>query len=344
MEEEKRQFAVLIDADNISSKYAASIFNELDAYGFASCRRIYGNWSKSNGWSEEILLENSIIPIQQFSYTSGKNSTDVAMVIDAMDLLYSRKVDGFCLVTSDSDFTRLAMRLREEKMYVIGMGESKTPISLTKACNRFIHLNLITEQADAESGSVLHGAEIGGAGGTRSGVTKARHAENGSGSGMEVGSDSVLDARENVTSIQEIESVITEYINKKGDDPAELAGIGSRLNEKFSDFDVRNYGYTKMSVFVSEEFSKFEVIQRDKQCYVRKRDEADKSVIIREITQMIEKNGGMIDNLAVVHDQLHSRHPEFDLKDYGYSRLSSFLRSIKSLTVNGNTVRLRDKK
>ena len=105
------------------------------------------NWSgKSNGWKEQVLLENSITPVQQFSYTTGKNSTDMAMVIDAMDILYSGKVDGFCLVTSDSDFTRLAMRLREENMYVIGMGESKTPMALTKACNKFIHLNLINKQ------------------------------------------------------------------------------------------------------------------------------------------------------------------------------------------------------
>ena len=111
-EEEKKHFAVLIDADNISEKYAASIFNEIADYGYASYRRIYGNWAKGNGWKEDTLLENSINPIQQFNYTIGKNATDMAMVIDAMDILYSGKVDGFCLVTSDSDFTKLAMRLR----------------------------------------------------------------------------------------------------------------------------------------------------------------------------------------------------------------------------------------
>ena len=149
--EEKLQFAVLIHAENVSAKYAAVIFDELEKYGYASCRRIYGNWSKENGWKEEILLAYSIIPIQQFSYTAGKNSTDIAIVIDAMDLLYQRKVDGFCLVTSDSDFTRLAMRLREEKKYVLGMGESKTPLALTRACNKFIHLNLI-DASDKDTG------------------------------------------------------------------------------------------------------------------------------------------------------------------------------------------------
>ena len=146
-EEEKKHFAVLIDADNISEKYASSIFNEIADYGYASYRRIYGNWAKGNGWKEDTLLENSINPIQQFNYTIGKNATDMAMVIDAMDILYSGKVDGFCLVTSDSDFTKLAMRLREEQKYVIGMGESKTfmpePMlsGWIKSCRRWLSRN-----------------------------------------------------------------------------------------------------------------------------------------------------------------------------------------------------------
>ena len=112
--ESKMQIAVLIDSENVSSRYASIIFNEIETYGFATYRRIYGNWTKNNGWSENILLENSITPIQQFNYTSGKNSSDMTMVIDAMDILYSGQVDGFCIVSSDSDFTRLAARLREE--------------------------------------------------------------------------------------------------------------------------------------------------------------------------------------------------------------------------------------
>ena len=247
MEEEKRQFAVLIDADNISPKYAPIIFDELDAYGFASCRRIYGNWSKSNGWKEELLLEYSIIPVQQFSYTSGKNATDMAMVIDAMDLLYGNKVDGFCLVTSDSDFTRLAMRLREEQKYVIGMGESKTPVALTRACNKFIHLNLIYEQDKTE----------------------------------EEDKEEVLETEEidNVTSIEEISQTISSLINENGNEPVDLAMIGNRLNEKFSDFDVRNYGYTKLSVFIDEEMDNFILYQEDTNCYVAFKELPSREVI-----------------------------------------------------------------
>ena len=212
--EDKKQFAVLIDSDNISAKYASSIFNEIENYGYASFRRIYGNWSsRANGWKEEILLENSITPVQQFAYTSGKNATDMAMVIDAMDILYSGKVDGFCLVTSDSDFTRLAMRLREENMYVIGMGESKTPMALTKACNRFILLNLINKQvSDEETASEANASS-----GSRRKGSRASEEEHGSA----------------VTPLSQIEEAVISMINDNENKGkiTYLGEIGSRLND-----------------------------------------------------------------------------------------------------------------
>ena len=143
-------FALLIDADNVSARYIKPILTELSKYGNITYKRIYGDWTNTqhSSWKDE-LLKNSITPIQQFSYTQGKNSTDSAMIIDAMDILYAKDVDGFCIVSSDSDFTRLAMRLREEKKFVLGMGESKTPLALTRACNKFIHLDLIGEARGA---------------------------------------------------------------------------------------------------------------------------------------------------------------------------------------------------
>lgn len=300
--ENKRQFAVLIDSDNISSKYAASIFNEIENYGYASFRRIYGNWSKGNGWKEEILLENSITPVQQFAYTSGKNSTDMTMVIDAMDILYSGKVDGFCLVTSDSDFTRLAMRLREENMYVIGMGESKTPMALTKACNKFIHLNLINKQkaADEEHGS-------------------------------------------SVTPLSQIEDAIISFINDNENKGkiTYLGEIGSRLNDKFTDFDVRNYGYTKLVVFLQDTCPRLTLYQIDSAYAVGFGGHLDRQKLEREIMLLIQENGGQIDNLSLVYEEIRKKHPSFDLKDYGYGRLSSFLRSFPRLSVNGNIVSMK---
>ncbi|MCM1498621.1 MAG: NYN domain-containing protein [Clostridium sp.] len=308
--EEKMQFAVLIDAENVSAKYASIIFDELEKYGFASCRRIYGNWSKGSGWKEQILLEYSIIPIQQFSYTAGKNSTDMAMVIDAMDLLYQNKVGGFCLVTSDSDFTRLAMRLREENKYVLGMGESKTPPALTRACNRFIHLNLIDESGKENN--------------------------TGDSGNLHDNSDPSY-----VTSIKDLEKAILTILNESSKGRADLGAIGSRLSEKYPDFDVRNYGYSKLSVFIHEEMPGFQINREGSHNFVKKHSQFEREDIKNEVIEMIKKNNGMIDNLSIINDELKQRHDGFDLHDYGYSRISSFLRSIDRLVVEENQVRLK---
>ena len=145
------RFALLIDADNVSAKYIQPILDELSKYGNVTYKRIYGDWTRPNSasWKEE-LLQNSITPIQQFSYTHGKNATDSAMIIDAMDMLYTSELEGFCLVSSDSDFTRLASRLRESGKTVIGMGENKTPSPFRKACDIFTELELLLEDSTME--------------------------------------------------------------------------------------------------------------------------------------------------------------------------------------------------
>lgn len=311
--DEKTQFAVLIDAENVSAKYASIIFDELEKYGFASCRRIYGNWSKGSGWKEEILLEYSIIPIQQFSYTAGKNSTDMAMVIDAMDLLYQNKVEGFCLVTSDSDFTRLAMRLREENKYVIGMGESKTPPALTRACNRFIHLNLIDESGKESNGTDMNNT----------------HESN---------------DPNYVTSIRDLEKSILTMLNESSKGTLDLGVVGRRLSERYPDFDVRNYGYSKLSVFINEEMPGFTITREGNHNYVGKNGQIEREEIKNEVIEMIRKNNGMIDNLSIINDKLKLSHKGFDFHDYGYSRISSFLRSIDGLVVDGNQVKLKKKR
>lgn len=307
----RMQFAVLIDADNISSKYAATIFEELEKYGVSTYRRIYGNWSKGNGWSEGMLLEYSIVPVQQFSYTSGKNATDMAMVIDAMDILYKNKVQGFCMVTSDSDFTRLAMRLREENMFVLGMGESKTPVALARACNKFVHLNLVAEQSKvAETIPVSRAA----------------------------------DEEEHVTTIAELRQVILTVINDNGGKQVDLAQLGNRFNDKFTDFDVRNYGYSKLSTLISQEMPEFTLKKIEGHYYVLRSNTISREELEKEICQMIAKNGGSIDNLSTLNDELHKKHKQLDFKQFGFSRISSFLRSMRSVTVHDNEVSLKDKK
>ncbi len=146
------KYAILIDADNISEKYINIILDEAAKNGIATYKRIYGDWTNPQltTW-KRVLLDNSIIPIQQYGYTTGKSSTDSAMIIDAMDILYSGAVDGFCLASSDSDFTRLAARLRESGMQVIGMGESKTPKPFISACNQFKYLDiLLSNESDSD--------------------------------------------------------------------------------------------------------------------------------------------------------------------------------------------------
>lgn len=148
---EDLKLAILIDADNISPKYVKVILDEAATFGVAACKRIYGDWSdvRLKSW-KDALLNNSIIPIQQYSYTTGKNATDSAMIIDAMDLLYGGNLDGFCIVSSDSDFTRLAARLREAGKLVIGMGESKALGPFVKACDQFKYLDLILDHGETD--------------------------------------------------------------------------------------------------------------------------------------------------------------------------------------------------
>lgn len=148
---DEKKFAVLIDADNVSYKYAELIFREASNFGNVKIKKIYGDWSKPElaPW-KDIILDYSIYPVQQFNYTSGKNSTDSAILIDAMDILFSSSVDGFCIVTSDSDFTRLVSRLRESDMYVVGMGERKTPTPLVKACSEFKYLDVLRKNERKE--------------------------------------------------------------------------------------------------------------------------------------------------------------------------------------------------
>ena len=146
---ENQKYALLIDSDNISHKYISYILDEMTKYGVTTYKRIYGDWTspQAGSWREE-LLKNSIIPIQQFQNTVGKNATDSALIIDAMDILYTHNVDGFCIVSSDSDFTRLASRLRESGMNVIGMGEEKTPRSFRAACSIFTNLELLLDDQE----------------------------------------------------------------------------------------------------------------------------------------------------------------------------------------------------
>ena len=219
-ESSDRRFALLIDADNVSARYLKPILNELSKYGTVTIKRIYGDWTLTlHAKWKDALLENSITPIQQFGYTQGKNATDSAMIIDAMDILYTDNVDGFCLVSSDSDFTRLASRLRESGRMVIGMGEKKTPTPFRRACDVFTTLELLVQNKRNEKG----------------------------GGSNAVPKDSVEQA---------VVDIITD--NQNNGKATGLGEIGSRLQKRYPDFDVRSYGTNLLSKLL-EEFTRVRI-------------------------------------------------------------------------------------
>lgn len=232
-----KKFAVLIDSDNVSHKYIKTIIDEVTNDGVATYKRIYGDWTnpKLASW-KDVLLSNSITPIQQYSYTSGKNATDSAMIIDAMDILYSSNVEGFFLVSSDSDFTRLASRLRESGMFVVGMGERKTPTAFISACNKFKYL----EPDEDVKKKVLK---------QKSGAEKDKP-----------DAESEASPRANR---MEIRRVIETIILEKSDDNGWVfvGEIGNILCKRYPDFDCRDYGFPKLTQLVMS-FDTFEVESR----------------------------------------------------------------------------------
>lgn len=268
--EKQYRIALLIDGENVSQKYAKLITDEISEYGTTTYKRVYGDFTNGSvlSWKDN-LREYAMTPVFQFNYTKGKNASDSAMVIDAMDILYSGNVDGFCLVTSDSDFTKLAIRLREAGMLVIGMGEQKTPNSLVRACNTFKYLDLLYSEEEAEE-------ERKAAACTKKETEKqnreseARHrkAENAqkeeaaaekkaSKNAEPVDStdntDSAEDAAQNgIPGKDVIEAEIASIISSRVDEDGwvNLARIGSSLAKRVPGFDPRNYGYKKLRDFI----------------------------------------------------------------------------------------------
>jgi uncharacterized LabA/DUF88 family protein/Fe-S-cluster formation regulator IscX/YfhJ len=230
------KLAVIIDADNVPSGNVKGLMEEIAKYGVPTFKRIYGDWTKPNlaGW-KSTLLENAITPIQQYSYTSGKNSTDSAMIIDAMDILYTERVDGFCIISSDSDFTRLAVRLRESGMKVFGFGEQKTPNPFIVACDKFIYLEILKSSGQVESVK------------TPTSPTPK-----------------VVEQ----TSLHKVDKEIISLIAATVDDVADedgwafLGDVGNLLIKKKPDFDPRNYGFEKLTPLIKSLKKFFDIDER----------------------------------------------------------------------------------
>lgn len=240
------KIAVLIDADNISEKYIQIIMDETANIGIATYKRIYGDWTSQRltSW-KNVLLNHSIIPIQQYGYTTGKSSTDAAMIIDAMDILYSGNVDGFCIVSSDSDFTRLVARLRESGMLVVGMGESKTPKPFIAACNQFKYLDILYSNSLKET---------------------ARSVKQDKQKIKQLKESLPAPASKEKTKVKEepaptpqtdrdtIASAILSIVEDGSDEEGWMfvGDVGNQLAKRYPDFDVRNFGFKKLSSFLAD--------------------------------------------------------------------------------------------
>jgi uncharacterized LabA/DUF88 family protein len=248
--EKELKFALLIDAENISPQYVNIILSEANNMGNVIYKRIYGNWTSSQmGSWKSVILDNAIQPIQQYSNTSGKNSSDSALIIDTMDLLYRTQLDGFCIVSSDSDFTRLASRLRESDKYVLGMGESKTPRSFISACNKFLYLDVLYAESKEED-SANSGTEGTGSQGDTTPCGSA--AGKASRSDSDSNGDNNGNGRGNGKNVRAIRRALIKLTEENSNDNGWIHSglLGSLIIRQFPDFDVRVFGYKKFFQFI----------------------------------------------------------------------------------------------
>lgn len=294
-----KRFALLIDSDNISAAYINNIFDELSQYGIISYKRIYGDWNSNNSkkW-RAVLSDYALQPMQQFANVKGKNATDSFMIIDAMDILYSNTVDGFCLVTSDSDFTRLAARLRESGKMVIGMGESKTHQAFVAACDAFVNLENFKAY----------------------GTKKAETAEK----------EFTIQSKEEIAAW--IQSILVNMDGKR----MSVGEIGERLRRRYSDFDYRNYcdyrGHkcNNLSNFLESLDNLFLQRSGNNQLDVTSAM-LGKNNLKKVIVEMLTKTPEM--EISLFGKKLKEKVPAFNVKDYNCSQLKKFVASLTFLDI-----------
>ena len=287
--------AVLIDGDNASFERMEDIMGFVSRYGDAVVRRIYGDWTRKalSAWKESAR-EHGFRLVQASSHVPGKNTTDIALVIDAMDILYAKDVDGFCIVSSDSDFTRLVSRLRESGKMVIGMGENKTPEPFRKACDKFTILeNLLSEKGLEDGGGESH--EV-------------------------LGREKVEDA---------VIKMIME--NQDNNKQTGLGEVGSRLVSLYPDFDVRSYGYSSLSKFF-EEFDRIQLVKHGHVAWVTlKENRARKEDVDQFVRNLVKGAGEAGMDLGAIGNRVYDKYKDFKLNDYGYSQFKKYVKSISHM-------------
>ena len=376
---EDLNIALLIDADNVSSRYISGILSELSKYGKITIRRMYGDWSQDrlHSWMK-CSSRFSLTPIMQPNNTPGKNASDIGLIIDAMDILYTGDVQGFCIVSSDGDFNKLATRLREAGKFVIGMGEKKTPESFRVSCERFIFLDVIesevpgagrmSEDSNSQAAEAVQqsSAQEASAGRSASSQTTARRRRAAVVSEAAPSYKSVTSGSQKTPAVEEVEpeqdydadsealftdkatienaivSIITD--NSAEGKETGLGEIGSRLVKIFPDFDVRNYHYSKLSEYLKD-FSSLKVENRDNAVWVSLNSSPD-SEIEQQILRIFKRHGTDDMYMTTLKKELLELNPNLDasIRRSGVTRFSVYLhRMIGSVEVNGRHVLLKKK-
>ena len=303
----EKKYALLIDAENADIKYLSNILNELKTYGNVTYKRMYGDFTSSSmrEWNHRAL-EYAIVPIQQPHYSKYKNAADIMLVIDAMDILYNRTVDGFCIVSNDSDYTRLVNRLCEAGYEVIGMGSSNASKTLKAACTEFKNLEKIFSD------------ELG--------LDDVKPA--GSKKGRKSSGSYEDDKNDTITPIEEIRQSVMNLVQK--DEKAGLGGIKSTLQRQFSDFDERNYGFTSIRKFI-ESMKDFQVVQEDSTVYViMKQPDIEELEINQFIRSLLFQKPFEMGELS---NRVHEKFEGFDPKHYGYNQFVKFVSNIDGVVV-----------
>ncbi len=302
----EKRIALLIDAENTSAKYLDSIFKELQNYGTITYKRMYGDFTAAtlSEWNHKAL-SYAVVPIQQPRYSAAKNAADIMLVIDAMDIMYAKNVDIFCIVSSDSDFTRLVTRLCDEGMEVIGMGKSDASKTLKAACTIYKNLEILYDDSDIMDVTVQKGTEH---------IQKA------------------TDIEKNILPLKEIKRSMIEIVreNENQGNRTNLGGLKSSIQRLYKDFDERNYGYSSMTKLVKE-LKDFVVTQERTSVYVSlSGSESNQKAVEHFIIETVKK--GPID-LGRLGQYIHAQFPDFDVKQYGYSQFGTFVQSIDGIAV-----------
>ena len=320
------RLALLIDSDNISAKYLSIILNELPRHGVTTYRRIYGDFTdpQAAAW-RKVLLDNAITPIQQYSNvknhkpgeSAGKNATDSALIIDAMDILYAGKVDGFVIVSSDSDFTRLAQRLREGGMLVVGMGRNQTSNSFRQACTTFVNIEYLSKLKE-ESGSIDDAKDS----------TTNKTAEEGVATTVK---------------LSDVEHAVAGIVrdNESKGEETHLGAVGNGLHNKFPEFDVRTFGYTKLSS-LSGNMKRFEIVDRGGVYYVCfANTRSVRTRVANYVRNKLAQAPAHTMLLTTLAQEVYDEYKDFRPKDLGYAQFSQFAESIQGVRVTPNRQQVR---